>query len=71
MARLVVKDDITLQGALPIGQTLQLGGFIMAAPSAVALTMASRVINHNLHISSELAKLIDPMELSSLVTDSV
>ena len=38
----------------------------MAAPSAVAPTMASRVINHNLRVGSELAKHIDPMELSSL-----
>ena len=39
----------------------------MAAPSAVAPTMASRVITHNLHINSELAEQIDPMELSSLI----
>ena len=38
----------------------------MAAPLAVALTMASRVINHNLRVSSELAEQMDPMELSSL-----
>ena len=38
----------------------------MAAPSAVASTMASRVINHNLRVSSELAEQMDPMELSSL-----
>ena len=38
----------------------------MAAPSAVAPTVASRVINRNLCVSSELAEQIDPMELSSL-----
>ena len=38
----------------------------MAAPSAVAPTMASRVITHNLRIDSELAEQMDPMELSSL-----
>ena len=56
MARLVIKDDITSEGALAIGQTLRLGYFIMAAPSAVAPTMASRVINHNLRVISELAE---------------
>ena len=66
MARLIVKDDITLEGALAVGQTLWLGGFIMAAPSAAAPKMASRVINHNLRVSSELAEQMDPMELSSL-----
>ena len=66
MARLVVKDDITSGGALAVGQTLRLGGFIMTAPSAVAPTMASRVITHNLRINSELAKKMDPIEFSSL-----
>ena len=66
MARLVIKDNITSGGALAVGQTLRLGGFIMVAPSAVAPTMASRVINHNLRVSSELAEQMDPMELSSL-----
>ena len=66
MARLIVKDDITSEGSLTLGQTLRLGGFIMSAPSAVAPTMASRVINHNLRVSSELAEQMDPMELSSL-----
>ena len=55
MARLVVKDNITSRGALAVGQTLRLGGFIMAAPPAVAPMMASRVMNHNLRVSSELA----------------
>ena len=59
MAHLVVKDDITSGGALAVGQTLQLGGFIMTAPSAVAPRMASRVITHNLRINSELAEQMD------------
>ena len=66
MARLVVKDDITSGGALAVGQTLRLGSFIMTAPSAVAPTMASRVITHNLRINSELAEQMDPIELYSL-----
>ena len=66
MACLVVKDNITSRGDLALGQTLLLGGFIMTAPSAVAPTMASRVITHNLRINSELAKLMDPIGLSSL-----
>ena len=56
MAHLVIKDDITSEGALAVGQTLRLGGFIMAAPSAIESTTASRVINHNLRVCSELAK---------------
>jgi len=56
MARLVVKDNITSGGALVVGQTLRLGGFIMTAPSAVAPMMASRVIAHNLRIGSELSE---------------
>ena len=44
MARLVVKDNITSGGALAVGQTLRLGGFVMTARSAVAPTMTSRVI---------------------------
>ena len=66
MARLVVKDDIISGGALAVGQILQLGGFIMAAPLAVAPMMASRVITHNLRINSELAEQMDLIELSSL-----
>ena len=38
----------------------------MAAPSAVAPTMTSRVITHNLHVNSELVEQMDLMELSSL-----
>ena len=66
MARPVIKDNITSRGALAVGQTLRLGGFVMAAPSAVAPMMASRVITHNLRIGSELSEQMDPMELSSL-----
>ena len=61
MARLIVKDNITSGGALAVGQTLRLGIFIMAASSAAAPTMASRVIKHNLRVSSELAEQMDPM----------
>ena len=66
MARIVVKDNITSGGALAVGQTLRLGGFIMVAPSAIAPTMASRVVTHNLRINSELAEQMDPIGLSSL-----
>ena len=66
MARLVVKDNITSGGALAVGQTLQLGGFVMTARSAAAPTMTSRVIENNLHVGSEFAEQLDPMELSSL-----
>ena len=66
MAHLVIKDNITSGGALDIGQTLRLGGFLMTACSAAALMMTSRVIESNLHISSKLAEQLDPMELSSL-----
>ena len=66
MARLVVKDNITSGGALSLGQTLWLGGFLMAARSAVAPMMTSRVIKNSLHIGSGFAEQMDPMELSSL-----
>ena len=66
MARLVVKESITSGGALAIGQTLRLGGFVMTARSAVAPTMTSRVIKNSLHVGSEFAEQMDPMELSSL-----
>ena len=66
MARLVVKDNITLGGALAVGQTLRLGGFVMTACSAAAPTMTSRVIESNLHVNSEFAEQLDPMELSSV-----
>ena len=38
----------------------------MTACSAAAPTMTSRVIKSNLHVNSELAEQLDPMELSSL-----
>ena len=65
MARLVVKDNITSGGALAVGQNLRLGGFVMAARSASAPTMTSQVIKNSLHINSELAKQMNPIELSS------
>ena len=62
----VFKDGTVAKGALAIGQTLRIGGFLMTACSATASTMTSRVIKSNLQISSELAEQLDPMELSSL-----
>ena len=62
----VFKDGAVAKGALAIGQTLRLGGFLMTACSAAAPTMTSRAIESNLHISSVLAEQLDPMELSSL-----
>src|SRR4051812_19471831 len=38
----------------------------MTARSAAAPTMTSRVIKNSLHVSSEFAEQMDPMELSSL-----
>ena len=38
----------------------------MTACSAASPTMTSRVIESNLHVNSELAEQLDPMELSSL-----
>ena len=66
MARLIVKDNITSGGALAVGQTLRLGGFVMTARSAVAPTMTSRVIENSLHIGSKFTEQMDPMELSYL-----
>ena len=67
MARLVVKDNITSGGALAVGKTLRLGGFVLAARSASAPTMmTSQVIKNSLHINSELAEQMNPIELSSL-----
>ena len=66
MSHPVFKDGTVVEGALAIGQTLQLGGFLITACSAAAPTMTSRVIESNLHINSELAEQLDPMELSSL-----
>ena len=66
MGRLVVKDNITSGGALAVGQTLRLGGFVMTARSAAAPTMTSRVIENSLHVGSGLAEQLDPIELYSL-----
>ena len=66
MSHPVFKDGTIAEGSLAIGQTLQLGGFLMTACSAAAPTMTSRVIESNLHFNSELAEQLDPMELSSL-----
>ena len=66
MPRLIVKNNITAGGALAVGQTLRLGSFIMTARSAAAPTMTSRVIENSLHVGSEFAEQMDPMELSSL-----
>ena len=66
MARLIVKDNITSGGALAVGQSLRLGGFVMTARSAAAPTMTSRVIENSLHIGSKFTEQMDPMELSSL-----
>ena len=66
MARLVIEDNITSGEALALGQTLRLGGFVMTARSAAMPTMTSRVIKNSLHVNSEYAEQIDPMELSSL-----
>ena len=66
MARLLVKDNITSGGKLAVGQTLRLGGLIMAARSASAPTMTSRVIKNSLHVNSEPAEQMNPIELSSL-----
>ena len=56
MACLVVKDNITSGGALAVGQTLRLGGFVMTARLAAAPLMTSRVIKNSLHVNSELAE---------------
>ena len=66
MPRPVFKDGTVAKGALAVGQTLRLGGFLMTAFSASAPTMTSRAIENNLHVSSELAEQLDPMELSSI-----
>ena len=66
MARLVFKDNITSGGAMALGQTLRLGGFVMAARPASAPTMTPRVIKNSLHIISRFTEQMDPMELSSL-----
>ena len=62
----VFKDGTVAKGALAVGQTLRLGRFLMTACPAAAPTMTSRAIKSNLHISSELAKQLYPIELLSL-----
>src|SRR3954469_3657704 len=62
----VFQDGAVTKGALTIGQTLRLGGFLMTACSVVAPTVTSRVIKSNLHVSSELVEQLYPMELSSV-----
>ena len=66
MSRPVFNDDTIAEGALAIGQTLRLGSFIMTTHSTAAPTMTSWVIKNNLHVGSEFAEQMDPMELSSL-----
>src|SRR3954462_8074908 len=62
----VFKYDTVTKGALAIGQTLRLGGFLMTTPTAVVPTVTSRVIENNLHVSSASAEQLDPVELSSV-----
>ena len=67
----IFKDDTVAKGALAVGQTLWLGSFIMTACSAATPMMTSRVIESNLHVNSELAEQLDPMELSSLKSSCI
>src|SRR3954471_9945416 len=62
----VFKDGAVTEGALAIGQTLRLGGFLMTACSAAAPTVTSRVIENNLRVSPASAEQLDPVELSSV-----
>ena len=62
----VFKDGAVAKGALAVGQTLRLGGFLMTACSAVVPTVTSRVSKSNLHVISELVEQLDSMELSSI-----
>ena len=62
----VFKDGAVTKGALAVGQTLRLGGFLMTACSATASTMTSRVIKSDLRVNSEFTKQLDPMQLSSV-----
>ena len=66
MPRPVFKDGTIAKGALAVGQTLRLGGFLMTACSATAPTMTSQVIKSDLHVSPEFAEQLDPIELSSV-----
>ena len=65
MTRLVLKDNITTGGELASGQTLQLGGFVMTANSALGPTMTSRVIENRLRVDPEYSARMDIVELSS------
>ena len=60
----VFKDGIFAKGALAADQTIRLGGFLMTACPATASTMTSQVVKSNLHVSSEFAEWLDPIELS-------
>ena len=62
----VFKDGTVVKRALAAGQTVRLGGFLMTAYSATAPTMTSQVIKSDLHVNSEFAEQLDPMELSSV-----
>ena len=62
----IFKDGTVIKGALAAGQTIRLGGFLMTACSATAPTMTSQVFKSDLHVSSEFADQLDPMELSSI-----
>ena len=66
MPLLIFKDGTFAKGALAGGQTIRLGGFLMTACSATAPTMTSQVIKSDLHVNSEFAEQLDPMELSSV-----
>ena len=62
----VFKDGVFAEGALAAGQTIRLGGFLMTACPATASTMTSQVVKSNLHVRSEFAERLDPIELSSV-----
>ena len=62
----VFKDGAVVKGALAAGQTIRLGGFLMTACSATTPTMTSQVVKSDLHVSSEFAEQLDPIELSSV-----
>ena len=66
MPRPVFKDGTVAMGALAVGQTLRLGGFLMTTCSASVPMMTSRAIENNLHVNSELAEQLHPIELSSI-----
>ena len=66
MPRPVFKDSTVAKGALAVGQTLRLGGFLMTTCLDSTPTMTSRAIENNLHVNSELAEQLDPIELSSI-----